>query len=248
MKVLKSTALLIVLLCFTVHFSQAQQRYQIHEDNVRPSMVGEYEKTSKEFLDACKQYNPKTSWSLATSSDFKYSWISPMENFAELDERPFTEMAKAMGDDWKNIFSNFDKCYDSHRDYILTLSESLTFMPEGSEAAQEGQNHRHWYYLYYTPENAAKLYDAMKGVKDMFVNKNSKLYYRIYRSGFGSPESYYLVAISSNDEIDAATSGKANEAVLGDERKAVFGNMMHYISRFEELTGDMRPDLAYSNK
>ena len=43
-------------------------------------------------------------------------------------------------------------------------------------------------------------------------------------------------------------SGKANDAVLGDEGKAVFGNMMQYISRFEELTGDMRPDLAYSSK
>ena len=60
-------------------------------------------------------------------------------------------------------------------------------------------------------------------------------------------ESYYLVAVSSKDEVDSAMKGKSNDEVLGDERKEIFGNMMKYISNYDEVTGEMRPDLAYSS-
>ena len=56
----------------------------------------------------------------------------------------------------------------------------------------------------------------MKGVKDLFATKNSKEYYRIYRSGFGVTDSYYMVAIAAKDEIDSATRGKANDELLGE--------------------------------
>jgi len=42
----------------------------------------------------------------------------------------------------------------------------------------------------------------MKGIKDVFASKGSKNHYRVYRSGFGNLEGYYLVAISAKDEID----------------------------------------------
>ena len=88
----------------------------------------------------------------------------------------------------------------------------------------------------------------MKGVKQLFESKGSKSYYRVYRSGFGCPENFYLVAISSKDELDSAVQGKANEEALGEERGSVFGNLMKYVSRFEEVTGYMRPDLSYAPK
>mgnify|MGYP001816599699 FL=1 len=245
MKIFKSSLLLTLILCFTINFSQAQKRYQVHVDNVKPSMVGEYEKISKQFLEACKKHNPQTSWITATTSDFRYMWVSPMENFAELDKDPFSDMAKAMGDDWGKIFEDYNKCYDSHSDFIITLSESLTYMPEGISQTQEGQNHRKYYYIYFTPENTKTVYDGRKGVKDMFASKGSKEYYRVYRSGFGNPENYYLVAISSKDEVDAATRGKANEELLGDGRHEVFGKLMQGVSRMEEYTGAIRPDLGY---
>jgi hypothetical protein len=245
MKIFKSSLLLTLILCFTINFSQAQKRYQVHVDNVKPSMVGEYEKISKQFLESCKKHNPQTSWITATTSDFRYMWVSPMENFAELDKDPFSDMSKAMGDDWGKIFEDYNKCYDSHSDFIITLSESLTYMPEGISQTQEGQNHRKYYYIYFTPENAKTVYDGMKGVKDMFASKGSKEYYRVYRSGFGNPENYYLVAISSKDEVDAATRGKANEELLGDGRHEVFGKLMQGVSRMEEYTGAIRPDLGY---
>ena len=248
MKTLKTTVLLALLFCFTFNFAQAQQRYQIHQDNVRPSSVGEYEKVAKEFLEACIEHNPQSPWIAAQTYDNRYMYISPLDNFAELDKKPFAEMAEVMGDDFGDMFKRFDKCYDSHTDYIITLSESLTYMPEGISQMQEGLNHRKWIHIYYTPANGKNVYDAMKGIKDLFAEKDSKEYYRVYRSGFGSPENHLIVAISSKDEIDAATRSKANNELLGEAAEEVFGKLMSSIERMEEYSGSMRPDLSYSPK
>jgi len=248
MKTIKATFLMALLLSFTFNFSQAQQRYQIHVDNVKPSMVGEYEKTAKAFVDACNKYNPEGPWITASTNDMKYMYISPMENFAELDKNVFADMSKAMGDEYGKMFQDFDKCYDSHSDFVITLAEGLTYMPEGISQTQEGLNYRNWYYLYYTPENSRNVWEAMKGVKQLFESKGSKNSYRVYRSGFGCPENFYLVAVSAKDELDSAMRGKANEELLGEERGPVFENLMKYVSRFEEVTGYMRPDLSYTPK
>ncbi|WP_445730884.1 hypothetical protein [Mariniflexile sp.] len=248
MKTIKSTFLLAFILCLAINFSQAQQAYQIHQDNVKPSMVMEYEKTAKELVAASKEHKPQTNWATAVTNDLKYSYITPIENMADLDKRPFADMAKKMGDKWTTMFTNFDKCYDSHRSYIIHLVEDLTYMPEGITITQEGQDYRNWYYIYFTPSNAEKIREGMKAVKELYKAKGSKEYYRIYRNGYGTTEDFYLVAVSAKDEIDSATKSKANEIVLGPERWETFSKVMDYATRYEEYSGNMRPDLSYSSK
>lgn len=248
MKTIKSTLLLAFILCFAFNLLQAQKAYQIHQDNVKPSMIKEYEKVAKAFNDACKLHNPQTNWATAATSDMKYMYITPIENMADLDKRPFADMSKKMGDKWVEMFTNFDKCYDSHRTYIINLVEDLTYMPEGISMTQEGENYRDWFYIYFTPQNAAKVREGMKAIKDLYVAKNSKVYYRIYRNGFGTSEDFYLVAASSKDEIDSATKSKINQDVLGPDRWDTFSKVMNYASRVEEYSGEMRPDLSYSSK
>lgn len=246
MKTIKNTLIIAFIFCLTLNVAQAQQRYQIHLDNVKPSMVGDYEKVIKEFINACEKHHPQTKWITTVTSDFRYFYVTPFEKFSELDTNPFSDMAKAMGEEWKSIMARFDKCYDSHSNHVITLVDELSYMPEGSSQAQEGMNNRKYYWLYFTPQNEMKLREALKGIKALFVNKNSDFYYRIYRSGFGNPESYFLVAVSSKDDIDAAMHAKANDELLGDMRHEVFGNMMQYLSRFEEYDGAIRPDLGYA--
>lgn len=248
MKTIKTTLLLVLFLSFSI--TKAQQMFQIHQDNVKPSMLMEYEKIAKEFNEAAVEHNLQTSWFTAMSNDFKYFYITPIESFAELDERPMADMAKAMGDKFGDMFNRFDKCYDSHGSYIIMRDDALSYTPEGaSEDAEEG-NYRKWFYMYYTPENAKKVREGMKAVKEFYKSKNSKQDYRIYRNGFGQMENYYMVSISAKDEIDYAQRGKANEEALGsfEERWEEFSKIMNNISRMEEYSGEMRPDLSYAPK
>lgn len=248
MKTAKTTLVLALLLCFTFNVSQSQKMFSVHQDNVKPSMIKEYEKVAKEFNEASIEHNVQAEWFTAVSNDFKYFYISPIENFADIDKRPFADMAKAMGDKFGDMFNRFDKCYDSHGDYIVVHDEKLSYMPDGSREAQEGQNYRKWFYMYYTPENAKKVREGMKAVKELFISKGSTNYYRVYRNGFGAMENYYMVSISAKDEVDGATQAKANEEVLGPDRWETFSKVINYISRMEEYSGEMRPDLSYSPK
>jgi len=96
-----------------------------------------------------------------------------------------------------------------------------------------------------------KAFSAKKvdeAIKALFEQKGSKEYYRVYRNGFGSMESFYLVSVSAKDEIDSANRGKANEDVLGPDRWETFSKVMNNITRMEEYSGSMRPDLSYSPK
>ena len=248
MKRIKSTFVIALILCFTCNVSQAQKMFNVHQDNVNPSMLMEYEKVAKEFNEACVEHNFQGQWLTATMDDFRYLYVSPMENFAELDKPLFADMAKAMGDKFGEMFERFDKCYDSHGNYIIVLDEELSYMPDGISQTQEGQDYRNYYFIHYTPQNAKKLKEGMKAVKDMFASKGSKNYYRIYKTGFGSPSSYYMVAMSSKNAIDAATKEKANRELLGPERFETFNKVMNYASKMEEMTGEIRRDLSYSPK
>ena len=248
MKTFKTTFLLACILCFSVNFSIAQKYYQVHQDNVKPSMMMEYEKVAKEFNAACVTHNLQDSWLTVAMDDFSYSYVTPIENFADLDKRPFADMAKAMGDKFSDMFSRFDKCYDSHGTYIITLDEELTYMPEGIDQSQKDEDYRNFIFIYYTPQNVKKLREGMEAVKEMFASKGSKNYYRIYRSGFGVIDNYYMVAMSSKDAIDAATKEKANQETLGPDRYETFNKVLSNASKWKEVTGKIRRDLSYSPK
>lgn len=246
MKTIKSIFLLALMICLAISFTHAQKLFQVHVDFVRPSKLADYEKTAKDFAEACKKHNPQTSWITVSTSDNRYMYVSPMENFAELDKNVFADMASSMGDSFADMFRQFNTCYDKHGDYVLMLDEGLTYMPDGITQTPEGENYRKFYFLYYTPENQRKLTEAMRAVKETFASKGSKEYYRVYRSGFGVIDSYYMVAVSAKDEMDSAARGKANDELLGDSAREIFGNLMGALSKFEEVSGWMRPDLFYS--
>ncbi len=236
---------ILSLVCFSIH---AQQKYLVHVDYVKPSMYDTYIETAKAFHDACNEHQPEVSWITVATSDYRMMYVSPMENFAELDKNAFAGMAEKMGDKFGKLFSKFDECYDRHSGYVIVLDEELSYMPDGVSPVVEGENYRKFYMMYHTPSNHGKVKEAIKGVKKMFSDKGSKVYYRVYHSDFGAGEDYYMVAVSYVDPVDAANRGKANNELLGEDAKAVFGKLMNSTERFEEFTGWMKPDLYYSPK
>lgn len=251
MRALKTTFLLTALLV-VANIALAQesknQAYYIHEDQVKPSMIQEYEAVSKDFAQACKTHMLQgVKWNIATTTTNKYLTISPIENMAELDNNVFAPLREKMGKEaFGDIFKRFNKCYDVHRDYIVYLNKELTYMPEGIDINTEGKNYRKWHRLYVAPENIQNLKGKLKELKALFEKKGSKEYYRIYHNGFGAEGDYYVAVLSAVDAEDYARQSKENEALLGEEGKKLFAEMMEYVLRYETEEGVMRPDLAYA--
>jgi hypothetical protein len=121
-------------------------------------------------------------------------------------------------------------------------------MPEGAIAAQEGNNYRKYHYLYVTPSTAGIVRDKIKAIKDLYVKKGSKEYFRVYHSGYGTLGEFFLVAISAKDEQSYAILSDENDKLLGEEMKILMDDLIQNISRYDPITGYIRPDLSYTAK
>lgn len=255
MKALKITLLFLTMLLLYPVNSHAQDLsenkiFRVHEDRVKLSMVSEYEKIVKEMLALVKKNNLKDlNWITLVSSDSRYLYVSPMKNMAELDAPSWiSELVKKEGEDVVHgIFNRMDKCYDTELDYILHLDNDLTYMPDGFTQTPKGNNYRNNHMLYVTPGNRQVVKEKMKAVKNLFVSKNSKVHYRVYRSGFGSNGEFYMVAVAAIDAEDDAKKGKANNELFGKEGEKVFGELFSNLLKYESVEGWIRPELGYTS-
>jgi len=246
MKNLIITLLLLVPLMAPAQ-EKSTQAYSIHEDQVKPSMVAEYEMISKELIDNLKKHNIQgVNWLAASTTDFRYMFVSKIDNMADLDRPRFKELAEKMGKEaLADLFDRMDKCYDKHGSYILNLDESLSYMPEGIDQNPTGQSYRQFAYWHIAPANLSAAVDLAKEIKALYAKKGSKHYYRIYRSGFGTMDSYFLVAIASKDATTFAMKDAENLELLGEEGQQIFGKALKLASKYEEVSGSIRADLSY---
>jgi hypothetical protein len=245
---LLSTILLILPLGLTAQENSDSQKFWIHEDVVKPAMVAEYEAICKELVGNLKTHNIREANFLTSSTaDNRYLYISAIENMSDLDKPVFSTLSEKMGKEkMGDIFNRMDKCYEVEHDYVITLDKSLSYQPGGINQTPEGQNYRKFHYLYVTPANRTIVKEKMKAVRDMFASKGSKVYYRVYKSGFGTRGEFFMVAVAAKDEVDYAQKAAANDALLGEDGGKVMWELFNNLLKYEEYTGQMRPDMTYT--
>ncbi|HWR94033.1 MAG TPA: hypothetical protein VN192_02400 [Flavobacterium sp.] len=248
MKNLKNTILFAFVLLTTAFTLKAQnQMFHIHADYVKPSMESEYVEITKAFVAECKKHNLQNAdWTQLRLDNGTYMTFEAIPNMAAIDVDTFAPLVDKMGkDNFKALFDRYAKCYDRHGSYILNRIENLTYMPEGAAAAMEGLNYRKYHYFYVSPATSAIVAEKMKAIKELYVKKGSKVHYRIYHSGFGSQNEYYLAVISAKDALSYAQNAAENKILLGEEGKKAFDELYKNISRYEPITGSIMPDLSY---
>ena len=257
MKLLNKKTLLIiaVFLMLLPNLALAQdntknQSYWVHEDRVKPNMIEEYEKVTKDLVAQCKKHNIKDlNWITAATNDGSYLYITPIKKMADLDINTFAPLQEKMGKQaFSNLFDRYNNCYDTHGGYIVILNKKLSYMPEGLTQSQDGYNYRRWHYLHVTPANKSKLKASLEKVKNLYAKKGSKVYYRVYQNGFGSMGDYYLVAVSAKDGFGYEKNSAENKTLFGTDAKPVFDELFKYVSKYEMKTGAMKPALDYISK
>ncbi len=249
MKTIKTSLIILILVLLAPISVSAQKMYTIHEDVVKPSHIVEYETVVGELLAMVKKHNLQdTKWITAVTNNSRYLYVAPIENMAELDKPNFVSalIEKEGRERILGLFNRMDKCYDTELDYIISLNEELTYMPDGITQTVEGENYREFHFLYVSPGNRAVVKDKMKAIKALYQSKESKVYYRVYNSGYGANGEYYMVAIAAKDGEDMAKKGKENETLLGEEGEQAMWGMYSNVLRYEKVEADMRPDLGYA--
>ncbi len=250
MKTIKLLALIMCCSMFTFnmqsHEESRYQKYVIHMDPVKPSMLSEYEKTAAKFVKMCKDNNYAQDWMTLTTEDNEYHYISAMNNFAELDENPMASLREKVGaEEFGKVFNDFDKCYDKHTDYVLSLDKELSYMPDGMKTMIEGENYRENTKYYFAPADMDKAVEVAKAFKKFYSENNMGMHYRLYRSGFGTDGTYFLVAVAAKDAMDMERKNAEARKVMGPKAEELFGNLNKILLKTETIRGWMRPDLSY---
>jgi len=240
----------LMLLLSATGFAQDKnyQTFAIHEDYVKPSMIGEYEAICKEMVGHSKKHGvTKTSWMTLSTSEFVYTYVTPLEKMADLDDNIFSELADGMGEEaFGDMFNRMDKYYSDHRDYIITMDKELSYQPTGINQMPEGKMYRNNVKYYVSPENYAKANEIAKKYKKLFSEKGSKMHYRVYRSGFGADGTFFLVAVAAENPAAFEQMQYDNNQLLGAEGAALQQELLSIIDKMETMQGWMRPDLSYT--
>ncbi|MEO5649485.1 MAG: hypothetical protein ABIR03_06115 [Ginsengibacter sp.] len=252
MKRIIQTAVFLLALYLVPCANQAQsnsryQSYYVHEDPVLPSMTADYEKLATGLAAECKKINLPDGWLSLKLDDNRYIYVTPVDNMADLDKNTFAPLQEKMGKEaFTKMFADFDKCYNSHRDYMVRLDKELTYMPGGIDINNAGMPYRHYTYYYVTPQNIAKTGEIAKAFLALYTKKGAKLQYRIYRNGFGEKEAYFMVVTSAKSAEDYERMRAENRELLGDEGKELYGKLLQVVSSIKNISAMARPELSYS--
>lgn len=245
---------LIIILSFlsfsplvTLSQEKSHQAFWIHEDKVKPSQIEAYEIVTKDLVAACKKYSlQEAQWLTLKLNDDSYLYVTPIENLADLDKNTFETLADKMGDDKVNaLFECYNSTYDEHGDYIMYLNNSLSYMPDGMTQTPEGQDYRTMYYNYVTPENDKNFANSLKNIKESFEKHNSKVHYRVYKTGFGVMGTYYMIAVASESALARAKASDENRELMGGEFAGLLKELNKYVWKSDEKRGWIRSDLSY---
>ena len=242
------SALLCLIMAVTLMAQSAEKRmFIIHEDRVKPSKVLHYEETARELQALLKKHgSAEMAYNAASSEDFTYLYISEISSFAELDKDPWAGFTAKVGEEtMEDLWNSFDKCYDVHRNYLVSLSPELSYVPEDDVMADNGHTFRRWNYYYIQPEFAAEGDEVARAWKALYEKHNVSNGYRVYRSGLGQEMHIFTVVRWAQDAAAMDAIQASEQALFGEEGSKLWERTLAVCRKIDSRDGQMRPDLAY---
>ena len=242
-------AALLLFVCSLSTFAQEakKQLFVVHEDVVKPSMVTKYEKISKNLVTQLKEHGvSEISEMCAATNDFHYYYITPVDNMAALDEKPWKSVQEKMGKEaFEKMWEGYGECYDKHSTYMLSLSPEDSYDPQNSDIMDPEALYRRWQFFYIDPAKAEASNKVVKKWKALSESKNIANGYRVYRGGMGTEQPLILVIEWAKDAAALAAQNAEDAKLYGEEGQELWGKTLSITRKYEVKEGTMRPDLSY---
>jgi len=247
---------LFVLVSFAQLFAQKElpksQLYLMHEDIVLPYMADKYEQASKDFVQMLKDAKiDSRSYKVIQKDYFNYTAVIPVTDFEGLAKYfgMTPEMIEKIGKDKFDAQMNkFDGCYDTHRNYLLTLRNDLSYKPEYGINFGEGLDYRHLDYFYPIPGNEDEMMELIKDYKKLYESKKIEEGYRVYMGSVGTEMGMVMFVQPAKSRVDFATLSDKQDEILGEDGQKLWDKLLVITQKFEHHDGMMRSDLSYQPK
>lgn len=227
------------------------QLFLMHEDDVLPYMSERYEAAVKDFVKLFADAKIDRNYNMIQTDYFKYTSVIPVSDFEGLAKYygMSSEVMNKIGQEkFDAVMKEFYGCYDTHRNYLMTLRNDLSYKPEYGLNPEDGLNYRHLDYFYAVPGKEDEMMGLIKEYKKLYEAKNIKEGYRVYTGSVGNEMGLFLFVQPAKDRVDFATLSDEQNKILGDEGQKLWDKAISITQKFEHHDGQMRPDLSYRSK
>ncbi len=247
---------LFVLAFFAESFAQKElpksQLLLMHEDLVLPSMADKYEQACKDYVQMLKDAKiDSRSYRVIQKDYFNYTAVIPVTDFDGLAKYfgMTPDVIEKIGKEkFDAQMKKFDGCYDTHRNYLLTLRNDLSYKPEYGLNMDEGLNYRHLDYFYPIPGKEDQMMELIKEYKKLYESKKLQEGYRVYMSSVGTENGMVLFVQPAKSRVDFAMLSDKQDEILGKEAQVLWDKLLKVTQKFEHHDGVMRPDLSFQPK
>jgi len=214
---------------------------------VKPDKVKEYEAAVKKEVEIFEKYKFPYTMSSFSSSNFHYYFSMVIENHAGIDAiyEALDKVAGEAGSEWQAMQKIGAATVEYMNSSVLTLSPTLSYVPENPRLKDKEENFRYWGYFYVKPGRAAEFEEIEKKWVELYKGKNISTGFNTYVGGIGADQPYYLIGLRGESTADYHTQREKNMKMLGDEMNTLATKTISTLRKYEEKTGMYRPDLSY---
>lgn len=253
---MKPRYLTLVLAVLTVlavlaplHAAEPPKLFVLHQEIVKPSMVPQYEQTTKEFLALVQQHrdaSPAFSFTTFAGHDYVYSYVGPIQSFATIDaiNAGFQALAEASGPRWPDVMKRNGEAIDSIRESVLMEDPSLSYAPDKPRLKDDEARFFHFDLYYVQPGREPEAEALARELVELFRKKGVTSPYRLFKVVMGPETPLLTVVIPARDPADYAAQDAAGRDLLGAEGQALFQRAFALSRRFEQHDAWIRPDLS----
>jgi hypothetical protein len=228
----------------------APRLFVLHQEFARPSMLKQYEETSKEFIGYVRQHHdaiPSFNFVAVAGEDYVYTFVAPIRSFADLDaiNGGFGKVAQAVGEaKWGDLMKRGGQATEFIRESVLMEDPSLSYTPAQPRLKPEEERYLHVDLYYVQPGREAEADALAKEFVELFRKKGITESYRLFKVVMGPEMPLLIVTVPAKDAADYEVHNQAGMQALGAEGQALFARAFALTRRFETHGGTIRPDLS----
>lgn len=204
------------------------QMYWVREIQVKPGMINANIALDQEYMENVKKHDVDHKYLFMVNDQDLIRYFTPINNLCDIATDYKDHLGEKMGKDKAyEFFSKYNETATMHGDYIVTKDKKLSTMQEEKPNADAGSAYHKWIFYYPYPGKSNELIERTMAIKKLLASKDAKFGYEIYRSGFGSPEEFFIASIPAKDAVSYQNLVKETAELVGEE----FGSELDKINK-----------------
>lgn len=195
----------------------SKQMYWVREIQIKPGMRDANIALDKEYMENVKKHDIDHKYLLMVNDEDLVRYLTPINSLCDISTDYKAHLGEKMGNDKAyELFSKYNETATMLGDYILTMDMDLSIMKE-EKPTDAGSAYHKWIIYYPYPGKSDEFIKQARTVRKLLDNKDTKLKSRIYRSGFGSPEEFFIASIPAKDEESYVNLINETGELIGEE-------------------------------